>query len=98
MQSPAQQVHGSSSARILPAPAPPQHWRVHRQPSQRRPTIQVTDTFHVTPIHDLVDHDTSTTEPDCVCGPEVRPATQEDGSVGWLLVHHSLDGREQADG
>jgi hypothetical protein len=55
-------------------------------------------TLHVTPQHDLVDHDTSTTEPDCVCGPEVRPATQEDGSVGWLLVHHSLDGREQAEG
>lgn len=26
------------------------------------------------------------------------PATQENGSMGWLLVHHSLDGREQADG
>jgi hypothetical protein len=58
----------------------------------------VTHTLHVAPVHDLVDHDTSTTEPDCVCGPEVRPATQEDGSVGWLLVHHSLDGREQAEG
>lgn len=51
-------------------------------------------TLHVTPIGDLVDHDTSTAEPDCVCGPEVRPVTQDDGSVGWLLVHHSLDGRE----
>jgi hypothetical protein len=55
-------------------------------------------TLHVTPLCDLVVHDTSTAEPDCVCGPEVRPAAQEDGSVGWLLVHHSLDGREQAEG
>jgi hypothetical protein len=58
----------------------------------------LTDTLHVTPTIDLVDHDTSTTEPDCVCGPEVRPVTQDDGSMGWLLVHHSLDGREQAEG
>lgn len=55
-------------------------------------------TLHVTPIGDLVGHDTSTAELDCVCGPEVRPTTREDGSVGWLLVHHSLDGREQAEG
>jgi hypothetical protein len=58
----------------------------------------VTSTLHVTPISDLVDHDTNTIEPDCVCGPEVRTDTQEDGSVGWLLVHHSLDSREQAEG
>jgi hypothetical protein len=58
----------------------------------------VTNTVHVRPIRDLVDHDASTTEPDCVCGPEVRPAVQEDGSMGWLLVHHSLDGRERAEG
>jgi hypothetical protein len=58
----------------------------------------VTSTLHVAPIGDLVDHDTSTADPDCVCGPEVRPTTQEDASVGWLLVHHSLDGREQATG
>lgn len=60
--------------------------------------MQVTSTLHVTPQCDLVDLDTSTTEPDCVCGPEVRPTTQDDGSMGWLLVRHSLDGREQADG
>ncbi|MGW2721434.1 hypothetical protein [Streptomyces sp. NPDC001492] len=47
---------------------------------------------------DLIDHDTGTADPDCVCGPEVRPATEEDGSVAWLLVHHSLDGRERAEG
>jgi hypothetical protein len=50
--------------------------------------------LHVYPEHDLVEHDTSTDEPDCACGPETRPVEQEDGSIGWLLVHHSLDGRE----
>ncbi|MFJ9671328.1 hypothetical protein ACIRP5_11140 [Streptomyces sp. NPDC101221] len=53
-------------------------------------------TLHVTPISDQVDHDTSTAEADCVRGPEVRPALQAGGAVGWLLVHHSLDGREHA--
>ena len=42
----------------------------------------MTGTLHVTPIRDLVDRDTSTTEPDCLCGPEARPVTQEDGSMG----------------
>ncbi|MFI8872487.1 hypothetical protein [Streptomyces sp. NPDC055243] len=55
----------------------------------------MSSTLHVTPLRDLVSHDTSTVEPDCVCGPEVRPVTREDGSTAWLLVHHSLDGREQ---
>ncbi|MFF6966308.1 hypothetical protein ACFY9G_23435 [Streptomyces anthocyanicus] len=51
-------------------------------------------TLHVVPIGDQVDHETSTAEADCVCGPVARPVTQAGGSVGWLLVHHSLDGRE----
>lgn len=55
-------------------------------------------TLHVTPQRDRIGHDTSTAEPDCMCGPETRPVTQENGSVGWLLVHHSLDGREQGNG
>lgn len=63
-----------------------------------KPETAVTNALHVAPLRDLVAHDTSTAEPDCVCGPEVRPVTQDDGSMGWLLVHHSLDGREQADG
>jgi hypothetical protein len=36
----------------------------------------MTNTLHVTPMHDLVDHDTSTAEADCACGPEVRPAAR----------------------
>lgn len=49
-------------------------------------------TVHVSPVNDLIEHDTETE--DCVCVPEIRPAEQEDGSVLWVLVHHSLDGRE----
>lgn len=68
----------------------------------------VNDVLHVYPLGDRVtvqlggktvsaaiEHDTSTSEPDCICGPEVRPEKREDGSVGWLIVHHALDGREQ---
>lgn len=43
---------------------------------------------------DLVKHETSE---DCVCGPTVEPVKDDDGSVGWLYVHHSLDGREKAE-
>jgi hypothetical protein len=50
---------------------------------------------HIRPLDDLIEHDTSTEEPDCVCGPQVRPEKQGDGSVGYQIVHHSLDGREQ---
>lgn len=58
----------------------------------------MTNTLHVTPLHDQVGHDPNSAEPDCVCGPEVRPAAQEGGSVDWLLVYYSLDGREQGQG
>lgn len=49
-------------------------------------------TYHVFPTRDLVEHDT--TGDDCACGPETQPVTRDDGSIGWLIVHHSLDGRE----
>jgi hypothetical protein len=55
------------------------------------------DVLHVTPLDDVVEHDTSTCEPDCACGPEVRPEPRPDGSMSWLIVHHSLDGREQTE-
>jgi len=45
---------------------------------------------HVVPTSDLVAHDT---EGDCVCGPDTELVTSEDGD-GWIVVHHSLDGRE----
>lgn len=49
-------------------------------------------TMHVYPTGDLIDHDTNTDE--CVCGPTPDPVFREDGSCGWVLIHHSLDGRE----
>jgi len=58
----------------------------------------VNDTLHVSPVNDLVDHDTQTDQADCVCGPEVEPVERDDGSFGYLIVHHSLDGREMREG
>lgn len=53
------------------------------------------DVLHIRPVDDSAEHDTSTGEPDCICGPEMRPEKREDGSIGWLIVHHALDGRER---
>lgn len=47
---------------------------------------------HVYPVDDLIEHDTSGGE--CVCGPEVQPVERDDGSVAFVIAHHSLDGRE----
>lgn len=49
------------------------------------------DAVHVIPISDLIGH---TDTDDCPCGPTSEPVKRGDGSVGWLHVHHSLDGRE----
>jgi hypothetical protein len=49
-------------------------------------------TIHVEPINDLIEHDT--TGAPCVCGPKERPVKHDDGSVGWVVTHNSLDGRE----
>ena len=54
-------------------------------------TFDDRDDVHVVPLDDLTDH--PLTE-DCVCGPLTEPVPGEDGSIGWLHVHHSLDGRE----
>ena len=50
------------------------------------------DTVHVLPLDDLIEHERGD---GCPCGPEAQPVKRDDGSVGWLLVHHSLDGREK---
>lgn len=47
---------------------------------------------HVFPVGDLVQHDT--TGDACVCGPTTEAAFRPDGSNGWHVTHHSLDGRE----
>lgn len=52
-------------------------------------------TVQVVPISDLVEHDTSVeTGEECLCGPAIEPVQRPDGSNGWLISHHSLDGRE----
>lgn len=46
---------------------------------------------HIVPIADAIDHSPSDA---CVCGPTADPVNRKDGSIGWVLTHHSLDGRE----
>lgn len=53
-----------------------------------------TDTVHVLPVADLIEHE----DHDCTCGPTTEPVPRPDGSFGWLVTHHSLDGRELVDG
>lgn len=52
----------------------------------------MTTDYHVVPIKDLIKHDTSGEQ--CVCGPTTEPVERKDGSMTWIVVHHSLDGRE----
>jgi hypothetical protein len=49
---------------------------------------------HVHPVDDLIEHELTD---ECPCGPESRREVLEDGSDGWLVVHHSLDGREKTE-
>ena len=53
-------------------------------------TEHVDGEVHVLPLEDLVEH----TDADCVCGATTEPVPRQDGSTGWLITHHSLDGRE----
>ena len=52
--------------------------------------------IHVYPLADLIEHDTA--GDGCVCGPETIPVERDDGSFGWVISHHSLDGREHYEG
>ena len=47
---------------------------------------------HVHPAGDLIEHELTG---ECPCGPESRREELEDGQDGWLIIHHSLDGREE---
>lgn len=49
------------------------------------------DVIHISPINDLVEHKLE--GEDCVCGPDVEPVMRSDGSNGWIVRHHQLDGR-----
>ena len=48
------------------------------------------DEAHVIPLADVIEH----VPHECVCGPTVEPVPRDDGSMGWTVIHHSLDGRE----
>jgi hypothetical protein len=47
--------------------------------------------LHVVPLGDAVEH---VSDDDCLCGPTAKPVEADDGSVEWLMIHNSLDGRE----
>jgi hypothetical protein len=47
-------------------------------------------TIHVEPVNDLIGHE----DRDCPCGPSIEAVFREDGSNGWIITHHALDGRE----
>jgi hypothetical protein len=51
--------------------------------------------YHVYPVQDLFEHVTD--GDDCPCGPSTDPVGREDGSIGYVIVHHSLDGREHSE-
>lgn len=48
--------------------------------------------WHVYPLDDAVGHEVDGGV--CACGPKLDPVKREDGSMGWIHIHHSLDGRE----
>ena len=48
------------------------------------------DDVHCMPVNDLIEHVYS----DCWCIPEVIPVNRDDEGIGWVVSHHSLDGRE----
>lgn len=50
---------------------------------------------HIYPPFDLIRHDLE--GEDCICGPDVIPVERYDGSMGWMVSHHSLDGREASE-
>lgn len=55
----------------------------------------MTDAVHVFPLNDQMSHELE--EDDCPCGPTNEGIRREDGSYGWVIVHHSLDGREKSE-
>lgn len=53
----------------------------------------MTSHVHTVPVDDLIEH-LADRDGSCVCGPTVEPVKRDDGSIAWLWLHHSLDGRE----
>lgn len=56
------------------------------------PPDDPTAPLHVYPVNDLVGHELEGDE--CVCGPHSEPVKRDDGSIGWMVVHEALDGRD----
>lgn len=52
-------------------------------------------TVHTLPVDDLIEHFSDGRE--CPCGPTVEAVFRDDGSNGWHVIHHSLDGREHGE-
>jgi hypothetical protein len=69
-----------------PAPDDSERWHCH---------IEGDDPYHVWPVHDIIEHDHEDPDGNCVCGPTIEPVEGHNGYIGWLITHHSLDGREQ---
>ena len=55
-------------------------------------TEGIANAVHVIPRGDLIEHET---KDECACGPTLKPVERDDGSIGWVHTHHSLDGREK---
>ena len=49
--------------------------------------------YHVYPVNDLIEHETD--GGDCACGPTTEPVEREDGSIGYVVTHHSLGGSSE---
>ena len=47
--------------------------------------------LHVLPINDLIEHETTGS---CPCGPDEQLVQRDGEPDRWMVVHHSLDGRE----
>lgn len=63
--------------------------------SDREPTERINPATQALPESWSDDAFFHEIDEDCPCGPTSQPVTRDDGSVGWVVVHHSLDGREQ---
>lgn len=49
---------------------------------------------HHWPVGDIIEHEVDVNDDRCACGPITRGEKRADGTIGWVIVHHSLDGRE----
>lgn len=52
----------------------------------------MSSTVHTYPVGDIIEHDTDSD--DCMCGPTTEAVECDDGTYGWTILHHSMDGRE----